>query len=200
MSSRKVIAKKVIEEDSSEGEQELDEEDNIEAYLEEKKKTGDIIFQKSFPKIPSSLVQSTESIVQKRQRQRQQSTFRNVPNEMVNYISNVVPIRCITCGTLLGTKETQYIQLIGSGVSPGDAMTDLGIERVCCRTTMLSPPKMVAAHGEHYLLQKSKEDGSEEKKGLQVLNKLKSFADQYRTLSSRKISGSSQTQLVYKTD
>ena len=48
------------------------------------------------------------------------------------------PIRCFTCGALIGDKWEEYERRIEAGEDPGKVLDDLGIKRYCCRRMFLS--------------------------------------------------------------
>lgn len=48
------------------------------------------------------------------------------------------PIRCFSCGKLIGDKWEEYIRRVGAGENPEDVLDLLGIERYCCRRMFLS--------------------------------------------------------------
>lgn len=49
------------------------------------------------------------------------------------------PVRCYTCGKVLGNLQRRYDMMIDSGKSVKDALDELGIVRPCCRTRSMSP-------------------------------------------------------------
>lgn len=49
------------------------------------------------------------------------------------------PVRCVTCGYVLGRKQYPYENLINQGFSQEEAIDALGITRYCCRRHVLSP-------------------------------------------------------------
>lgn len=48
------------------------------------------------------------------------------------------PIRCFSCGALLGDKYEKFNALVKKGVNPEDALDRLGVKRYCCRRMILS--------------------------------------------------------------
>lgn len=69
----------------------------------------------------------------------------------------LIPVRCFTCGTVLGDKYDYYLREIGSGKTPGSApkvqyitpdtrektiegktMDKLNLRKMCCRRHMLT--------------------------------------------------------------
>ena len=53
-------------------------------------------------------------------------------------------IRCYSCGTVIATLFTRYQQLIAVGVSPENALNQIGAKRYCCRGLILNPPVLPA--------------------------------------------------------
>jgi DNA-directed RNA polymerase subunit N len=51
-------------------------------------------------------------------------------------------IRCIECGKVLANKWQRYKDMLGSGIHPQKALTDLGFTRYCCRMWMMNPFKV----------------------------------------------------------
>ena len=43
------------------------------------------------------------------------------------------PIRCFSCGKVVGHLWEKYKELVASGVEPKEAFAKLGVERYCCR-------------------------------------------------------------------
>ena len=50
----------------------------------------------------------------------------------------LVPVRCFTCGKLIGDKFIHYTNKIKSGEDPGKAMDELNVKRYCCRRMLIS--------------------------------------------------------------
>ena len=53
----------------------------------------------------------------------------------------IIPVRCFTCGKVVGNKWDSYLELLKADYSEGDALDELGLKRYCCR-------RMVLAHGD----------------------------------------------------
>jgi DNA-directed RNA polymerase subunit N len=53
----------------------------------------------------------------------------------------IVPVRCFTCGKVIGDSYESYVQRIELGEKPEEILNSLGIERFCCR-------KMLIAHAD----------------------------------------------------
>lgn len=50
----------------------------------------------------------------------------------------IIPVRCFTCGKVIGDKWEQYLGLLHSEYTEGDALDALGLKRYCCRRMVLS--------------------------------------------------------------
>ena len=50
----------------------------------------------------------------------------------------IIPVRCFTCGKVIGNKWEQYLGLLTDGFSEGDALDQLELFRYCCRRMVLS--------------------------------------------------------------
>jgi DNA-directed RNA polymerase I, II, and III subunit RPABC5 len=49
-----------------------------------------------------------------------------------------IPIRCFCCGKVTGDKWESYVLKLKAGVEETRALDELGLERPCCRTTILT--------------------------------------------------------------
>jgi DNA-directed RNA polymerase subunit N len=50
----------------------------------------------------------------------------------------IIPVRCFSCGKPIGHLWEKFKQEVEKGKDSGKVMTDLGIERYCCRQIFLS--------------------------------------------------------------
>ncbi len=48
------------------------------------------------------------------------------------------PVRCFTCGKLLGDKYEEYKKRVEGGETPKTVLDELGVERYCCRRMLLT--------------------------------------------------------------
>ncbi len=48
------------------------------------------------------------------------------------------PVRCFSCGKVIGDKWEEYLRRVQSGESPNEVLDSLGIIRYCCRRMFLS--------------------------------------------------------------
>eukprot|EP00354_Favella_ehrenbergii_P005776 CAMPEP_0170471446 /NCGR_PEP_ID=MMETSP0123-20130129/13660_1 /TAXON_ID=182087 /ORGANISM="Favella ehrenbergii, Strain Fehren 1" /LENGTH=71 /DNA_ID=CAMNT_0010739091 /DNA_START=20 /DNA_END=235 /DNA_ORIENTATION=+ len=51
----------------------------------------------------------------------------------------IIPVRCFTCGKVVGNKWNKYLDLIDhQNVSTSEALDELGCKRYCCRRMILT--------------------------------------------------------------
>ncbi|KAI8851205.1 DNA-directed RNA polymerase, subunit N/Rpb10 [Chytridium lagenaria] len=50
----------------------------------------------------------------------------------------IIPVRCFSCGKVIGDKWEQYITLLQNEYSEGQAMDQLNLKRYCCRRMVLT--------------------------------------------------------------
>ncbi len=50
----------------------------------------------------------------------------------------IIPIRCFTCGKVIGDKWIFFSQKLKQGDSPKEVLDELGVKRYCCRRILLS--------------------------------------------------------------
>ena len=50
----------------------------------------------------------------------------------------IIPIRCFSCGKVVGSAYEDFTLRIGKGEDPKAVLDDLGFERYCCRRMLLS--------------------------------------------------------------
>jgi DNA-directed RNA polymerase subunit N len=56
----------------------------------------------------------------------------------------MVPVRCFTCGSVVGEHWEEYKRRTGAeGESPQAVLDDLGIDRHCCRRMLVSHKDLV---------------------------------------------------------
>ena len=49
----------------------------------------------------------------------------------------IIPVRCFTCGKVIGNKYETYVQMLLEKEKPEAAMNKLGLKRYCCRRMVL---------------------------------------------------------------
>ncbi len=55
----------------------------------------------------------------------------------------IIPVRCFSCGKVVGDKWESYAQRVEAGETPKDVLDDLGVTRYCCRRMLLSHVEII---------------------------------------------------------
>jgi len=55
----------------------------------------------------------------------------------------IIPVRCFTCGALIGDKWEEFARRVSQGEDPKKVLDDLGIKRYCCRRMFLSHVEII---------------------------------------------------------
>ena len=55
----------------------------------------------------------------------------------------IIPVRCMGCGKPIGHLWEDYKKQIDAGEDAGDVLDELGLERYCCRATLLGNAEML---------------------------------------------------------
>ncbi|EPX72850.1 DNA-directed RNA polymerase I, II, and III subunit Rpb10 [Schizosaccharomyces osmophilus] len=50
----------------------------------------------------------------------------------------IIPIRCFSCGKVIGDKWDSYLTLLQEDNTEGEALDKLGLQRYCCRRMILT--------------------------------------------------------------
>ncbi|MCS7122504.1 MAG: RpoN/RPB10 RNA polymerase subunit family protein [Candidatus Micrarchaeota archaeon] len=50
---------------------------------------------------------------------------------------NKFPIRCITCGKVIGHLYREYVYMLNKGIDRGNILDSLDVKRYCCRRHFL---------------------------------------------------------------
>lgn len=61
------------------------------------------------------------------------------------------PVRCLTCGKVIGDKWEEYEERVQDGEDKGDVLDDLDVEKYCCRTIFLTHVDTIDEVAEHKL-------------------------------------------------
>jgi len=70
----------------------------------------------------------------------------------------LIPVRCFTCGNVIGNKWETYRSLIeDQGITPNVALDMLGLRRYCCRRMLLTHVDLIDR-----MLPYTRQDTSEE--------------------------------------
>nr|EGQ39993.1 MAG: DNA-directed RNA polymerase, subunit N [Candidatus Nanosalinarum sp. J07AB56] len=60
-----------------------------------------------------------------------------------------VPVRCLSCGKVIGDRYDEFQERTGDGEDAGEVLDDLGLEKYCCRTVFLTHVDNIEEIGEH---------------------------------------------------
>ncbi|MCQ2086346.1 MAG: DNA-directed RNA polymerase subunit N [archaeon] len=55
----------------------------------------------------------------------------------------MVPIRCFTCGKVIGSDYVEYEKRVSMGEDAQKVLDSLGIERYCCRRMFISHADLI---------------------------------------------------------
>ncbi|KAF2241646.1 hypothetical protein BU26DRAFT_610832 [Trematosphaeria pertusa] len=50
----------------------------------------------------------------------------------------IIPIRCFSCGKVVGDLWEKYLERIDSGMDDAEAIDSLNLQRYCCRRMLLT--------------------------------------------------------------
>ncbi|MFN3384880.1 MAG: DNA-directed RNA polymerase subunit N [Archaeoglobaceae archaeon] len=53
------------------------------------------------------------------------------------------PIRCFSCGAVIGHLYAKYLEMVNSGKSPKEALDSLGLQRYCCRRMLITHKSLI---------------------------------------------------------
>lgn len=53
------------------------------------------------------------------------------------------PVRCFTCGKLIGHLWEEYSRRVKAGEDPGKVLDELGVKRYCCRRMFIGHVDLV---------------------------------------------------------
>lgn len=57
--------------------------------------------------------------------------------------SIIIPVRCFTCGSLVGDKWEDFARRVKQGENSGRVLDSLGVKRYCCRRMLLSHVEII---------------------------------------------------------
>ncbi len=55
----------------------------------------------------------------------------------------IIPVRCFTCGNVIGDKYEKFQDRVDQGQDPEEVLDDLGLNRYCCRKTVLTHADLI---------------------------------------------------------
>ncbi|MHA1630768.1 MAG: DNA-directed RNA polymerase subunit N [Candidatus Heimdallarchaeota archaeon] len=50
----------------------------------------------------------------------------------------MIPVRCFTCGKVVGDKYEEFERRVTGGEDPGKVLDDLGLDKYCCRRMLIT--------------------------------------------------------------
>jgi len=53
------------------------------------------------------------------------------------------PIRCFTCGSVIGNRYDEYAKQVKEGKNPAKVLESMGIARYCCRRMFLGHVEVI---------------------------------------------------------
>ncbi|QRV75845.1 DNA-directed RNA polymerases I, II, and III subunit RPABC5 [Ceratobasidium sp. AG-Ba] len=69
----------------------------------------------------------------------------------------IIPVRCFSCGKVIGDKWEPYVKLLKDDVNEGDAMDQLGLKRYCCRRMVLTHVDLIEKLLQYNPMERTKE-------------------------------------------
>ncbi len=55
----------------------------------------------------------------------------------------IIPVRCFTCGKVVGSLWEPFLQKVNAGEPPRQALDELGLKRYCCRRMILTNADLI---------------------------------------------------------
>ena len=55
----------------------------------------------------------------------------------------IIPVRCFTCGAVIGDKWFEFSKRVREGEDPRKVLDDLGVKRYCCRRMLLTAVEVI---------------------------------------------------------
>ncbi|CAG8733713.1 13914_t:CDS:2 [Ambispora leptoticha] len=75
----------------------------------------------------------------------------------------IIPVRCFSCGKVIGNKWQEYQDLLANDYTDNEAMNIVGLKRYCCRRMILTHSDLIEK-----LLQYNPQERSREQHRTQV--------------------------------
>jgi DNA-directed RNA polymerase I, II, and III subunit RPABC5 len=67
----------------------------------------------------------------------------------------IIPVRCFTCGKVVGNKWEKYLSLLEEDVPEGEALDQLNLKRYCCRRMLLTHVDLIGKLLNYNILDRS---------------------------------------------
>lgn len=55
----------------------------------------------------------------------------------------IIPVRCFSCGSLIGDKWEDFARRVKQGENSGKVLDSLGVKRYCCRRMLLAHVEII---------------------------------------------------------
>jgi len=55
----------------------------------------------------------------------------------------IIPVRCFSCGSLVGDKWEDFAKRVKEGEDSGKVLDSMGVKRYCCRRMLLSHVEVI---------------------------------------------------------
>lgn len=55
----------------------------------------------------------------------------------------IIPVRCFTCGKVIGGLYEEFLRRVQMGEKPDEVMNSLGLDRYCCRRVFLTHVELI---------------------------------------------------------
>ncbi len=55
----------------------------------------------------------------------------------------IIPVRCFTCGKVIGNKWQSYQDSLKNGKKSNEILDELGLQRYCCRRMLLTHVELI---------------------------------------------------------
>lgn len=59
------------------------------------------------------------------------------------FLQMIIPVRCFTCGKIIGNRWDTYLSLLQNDYSENDSLNALGLTRMCCRRMLITHVDLV---------------------------------------------------------
>lgn len=66
----------------------------------------------------------------------------------------IIPVRCFTCGKVVGNKWKEYVHLLQNGYTEADALDCLDLKRYCCRRMLLGHVPLIDKYLNYAIVEK----------------------------------------------
>lgn len=70
----------------------------------------------------------------------------------------IIPVRCFSCGKLIGDKWEEFAKRVKGGESPKEILEDIGLTRYCCRRMLLSHVELIDEVIKFYEVRRKEEE------------------------------------------